>query len=76
MLSVAVCGCETWLIENRVLKKVFGSEEEAVGGWRKFHNEEFHNFYYSPNIRVINHLSQDKVQWQVLVNTVMNLWVP
>lgn len=22
------------------------------------------------------HLAQDRVQWQVLVNTVMNLWVP
>jgi hypothetical protein len=38
------------LIENRVLKKVFGSEEEAVGGWRKFHNEEFHNLYSSVGI--------------------------
>jgi len=31
--------------ENRVLRKVFGSErEEATGGWRKLHNEELHDF--------------------------------
>jgi hypothetical protein len=25
----------------------------VAGGWRKRHNEEFHNLYASPNIRVI-----------------------
>jgi len=28
--------------------------EEVMGGWKKLHNEEFHNVYTSPNfIRVI-----------------------
>jgi hypothetical protein len=37
--------------ENRVQKRIFGYErEEAAGGWRKLHNEELQNLYYSPNI--------------------------
>jgi hypothetical protein len=42
--------------ENRVLRGVFESKREEVeGGWRRLHNEEFHNLYTSPNvIRVIN----------------------
>jgi hypothetical protein len=24
--------------------------EEVVGGWRRLHNEEFHNLYASPDI--------------------------
>jgi hypothetical protein len=41
--------------ENRVLRRIFGPKrEEAVGGWRRLHNEELHNLYTSPNIiRVI-----------------------
>jgi hypothetical protein len=42
--------------ENRVLKRIFGSKkEEVVGGWRRLHNEELHNFNASPNVvTVIN----------------------
>jgi hypothetical protein len=24
--------------------------DESVGGWKKVHDEEFHNVYFSPNI--------------------------
>jgi hypothetical protein len=24
--------------------------EEVMGGWRKLHNEELHNLYFSPDI--------------------------
>jgi hypothetical protein len=43
------------VFENRVLRKIFGPKrEEVAGGWRRLHNEEFHNLYASPNIiRVI-----------------------
>jgi hypothetical protein len=27
--------------------------DEIIGGWRKLQNEELHNLYSSPNIRVI-----------------------
>jgi hypothetical protein len=37
--------------KHRVLRRIFGSKrDEMVGGWRKLHNEELHNFYSSPHI--------------------------
>jgi hypothetical protein len=34
--------------------RIFGPDtEEVVGGWRRQHNEELHNLYTSPNVRVI-----------------------
>jgi hypothetical protein len=42
------------VFENRVLRKIFGSEREEDGSWRKLHNNELHSLYSSPNIvRVI-----------------------
>jgi hypothetical protein len=43
------------VIENRVLRIIFGSKRgEVAGDWRKLHNEELHNLYSSPTIiRVI-----------------------
>jgi hypothetical protein len=39
------------LLENRVLRRMFGSKrDEVTGGWRKLHNEELHNLYSSPSI--------------------------
>jgi hypothetical protein len=37
-----------------VLRRIFGSKrEEVVGGCRRLNNEELHNLYASPNIRVM-----------------------
>jgi hypothetical protein len=61
-ISVVLYGCETWsltireehrlgLFEKRVLWRIFGQKRDKVTvGWRKLHNEEFHNLYFSPNI--------------------------
>jgi hypothetical protein len=39
------------VFENRVLKRIFGpKKDEVMGQWRKFHNEELHNLYSSPDI--------------------------
>jgi hypothetical protein len=39
------------VFENRVLRRIFGPKrDEVMGGWRKMHNEELRNFYFSPNI--------------------------
>jgi hypothetical protein len=66
ILVVVLNGCETLylilrekhrlkVLQNRVLRRIFGpKEEEVAGGWRRLHNEELHNLYTSPNIiRVI-----------------------
>jgi len=40
---------------NRVLRRIFGPKRDEVRGeWRKLHNEELNDLYWSPNIvRVI-----------------------
>jgi hypothetical protein len=38
------------VFENRVLRRIFGPKcNEVTGRWRKLHNEELHNLYFSPN---------------------------
>jgi hypothetical protein len=42
------------VIENRVLRRIFGpKKDEETGGWRKLHNEELRNLYSSPSIITI-----------------------
>jgi hypothetical protein len=65
ILPVVLYIPETWLVtlreehrlrvyENRVLRRTFGlKRDEMIGGWRKLHNEELHNLYSSPYIRMI-----------------------
>jgi hypothetical protein len=37
-----------------VLRRIFGPKrEEVVGGWRRLHNEELHNFCVSPNVVMV-----------------------
>jgi hypothetical protein len=62
ILSVVLYGCGTWspilmeehrlrVSEKKVLRRIFGPKrDEIIGGWRKLHNEELHNLYFSPNI--------------------------
>jgi hypothetical protein len=39
------------VFENRVLRRIVGpNRDEVTGGWRKMHNEELRNLYFSPSI--------------------------
>jgi len=66
ILPIVFCGCETWALtlwekrkmrvfENMVLRRIFGPRmDEVTGEWRRLHNEELNDLYYSLNIvRVI-----------------------
>jgi hypothetical protein len=43
------------VVENRVLRRIFGPKKDGVtGGWRMLYNEELHNLNSSPcTIRII-----------------------
>jgi hypothetical protein len=43
------------VVENRVLRRIFGQRrDEVTGEWRKLHNEELRDLYPSPSkIRII-----------------------
>jgi len=48
--------------ENRVLRGTFvPKREEVEGDWRRLHNEELHNFYTSPIIRLIK---SRRLRWE------------
>jgi hypothetical protein len=66
ILPVVLYGCDTWsltlreerklrVFENTVLRRIFGRRrDEVTGEWRRPHNEELNDLYFSPNIvRVI-----------------------
>jgi hypothetical protein len=45
-----------------MLRRIFGpKKDEIIGGWRKLHNEEIHNFLSSPNI--IRIIKSRRVRW-------------
>ena len=65
ILPVVLYGCETWsltlreesrlrVLENRILRRIFGPKRDENGEWRRLYNGELHSLYRSPNIvRVI-----------------------
>jgi hypothetical protein len=50
------------VFEKRVLRRIFGPKKnEMIGGWRKLHNEEFHNLYFLPSI--IRMIKSMRMRW-------------
>jgi hypothetical protein len=50
-----------WLLEDRVLRKIFGPKWDVVTGeWGRLHSEELNDLYSPPNIRVIK---SRRIKW-------------
>ena len=50
------------MFRNKVLRKIFGAKrDEITGEWRKFHNDELHALYASPNI--IRSVKARRLRW-------------
>jgi hypothetical protein len=65
-------GYETWsltmmdehrlrVLENRVLRKIFGPKRDQVTEWRRLHSEELHDLYFSLNI--IRVIKSRRMRW-------------
>jgi hypothetical protein len=73
IMRVVLHRCETWsltfrkehrlrVVENRVWRRIFGPKrDEVTGGWRKLHNEELHNVYFTPSI--IRMIKSNRMKW-------------
>jgi hypothetical protein len=72
-VPVVLYGCGTWSVtlreehrlrvfENRVLRRKFvPKRDEVTGDWRKLHNEEFQNLYFSPDI--VKQINSRRMRW-------------
>jgi hypothetical protein len=50
------------VFENRVLSRIFvPNSDEVRGCWRKLHNEDLHNLYFSPSI--IRIIKSRRIRW-------------
>jgi hypothetical protein len=50
------------VFENRGLRRIIGPKrDEIIGGWRKLHNEELHNLYFSSYI--IRLIESREMRW-------------
>jgi hypothetical protein len=50
------------VFEDRVLRRIFGPKrDEVTGGWRKLHNEEFHDLY--PSRSIIRIMKARRMKW-------------
>ena len=72
-MPVVVYGSQTWslklreerrlrVFEDRVLRRIFWPKrDEVTGEWRKLHDEEFKDLYYSHNI--VRGIKSRRMRW-------------
>jgi len=73
VLPAVLYKCETWsltlreerrlrVLENRVLRRIFGNRrDKVIGEWRKLQNEKLNDMYSSPNIVQVK--ESRKMRW-------------
>jgi hypothetical protein len=49
------------VLENTVLRRIFGHKRKEDGSWRKLHNDELHSLYSSPNI--VKVIKSRRMRW-------------
>jgi hypothetical protein len=59
----------------RVLRTAFGPKREnAAEGWRKLHNEEHHNLYFSVDSRAVKSRRMSRVRHVINMTHVTNAY--
>jgi hypothetical protein len=62
------------VVENRVLRRIFGPESyETMGGWRKLSNEGLHDLYSLPSI--IRIIKSRSMRWAGVKRTMFRLLI-
>jgi hypothetical protein len=72
IFPVVLYGCETWslalreeqrlrVFENSLWRRISGPKREEDGSWGKFHNDELHSLYSSPNI--VRMIKSRRMRW-------------
>ena len=73
IFPVVLYGCETWsltwreerrlrVFENRVLRRMYGPKrDEITREWRKLHDEELNNLYFSPDL--VRAIKSRRISW-------------
>jgi hypothetical protein len=56
------------MFENRVLRGIFGAKrDEVTGEWKKLHNQELNDLYYSRNIIRV---TKSRMRWTGIVTCI------